>query len=267
MKSIIKGILEFLTKNNRWAIALVVILLLLGGGVFKLQRNKIADWKDKYQTEVKLRDALTDTLDIYKNKEGEWVAEKRTIQATIKELEDMNGQLTDDQKRLIAKIKEVNKENSVITAALIKANFVIDSLTHGGIVIVDTTKKTVEFIEPNDPFIKYHFTAQGVLPFPPNTKPTLLINNITLPNEQFVEFHWLDNKKQGYPIAFSVTNTNKYVKVYDVNSYAIPELKKEIVNPTGWDKVGQWFVKNGKIVGYVAGGIVVGAGGTYLLMK
>jgi hypothetical protein len=132
---------------------------------------------------------------------------------------------------------------------------------------VDTTNKTVEFIEPNNPDIKYHFTARGVLPFPTNIKPTLLINNITLPNEQFVEFHWLDNKKEGYPIAFSVTNTNKFVKVYDVNSYAIPELKKEIVNPTGWEKVGQWFVKNGKIVGYVAGGIVVGAGGTYLLMK
>jgi hypothetical protein len=262
-----KTILEFLAKNNRWAIVLVLILLLLGGGIMKIQRNKINDLKDKYQSEVNLRKALSDSLDIYQNKEGEWVAEKRTIQATIKELEAMNGELTADQKRLLAKIKEVNKENSIITAALIRANFVIDSLVHGGLVVVDTVNKTVDFIEPNNPDIRYNFHAMGVLPFPRDSKPTLLIKNLTLPNEQFVEFHWMDNKKEGHPIAFSVTNSNKYVKVYDVNSYAIPELKKEIINPTGWEKVEQWLTKNGKIVGYVAGGVVIGAGGTYILMK
>lgn len=262
-----KKILEFLAKNNRWAIVLIIILLLFGGGLFKIQRNHINDLKDKYQSEVNLRKALTDSLEVYQNKEGEWVAEKRTIQATIKELESMNGELTADQKRLLAKIKEVNKENSIITAALIRANFVIDSLMHSGIVIVDTTNKTVDFIETNNPDIRYDFQARGVLPFPQNTKPTLLIKNLTLPNEQFVEFHWIDNKKEGYPIAFSVTNTNKYVKVYDVNSYAIPEIKKDVINPTGWEKVTVWLRKNGKIVGYVGTGIAIGAGGTYILMK
>ena len=262
-----KTILEFLGKNNRWAIVLVILLLLLGGGFLKIQRNKINDLKDKYQSEVNLRKALTDSLDIYKNKEGEWVAEKRTIQATIKELEAMNGELTVDQKRLLAKIKEVNKENSIITAALIHANFIVDSLMHSGIVIVDTANKTVDFIETTNPDVRYTFQAHGVLPFPENTKPTLLIKNLTLLNEQFVEFHWMNNKKEGYPIAFSITNTNKYVKVYDINSYAIPEIKKEIINPTGWEKVTVWLRKNDKIIGYVVGGAAVGVGGTYILMK
>ena len=262
-----KKILEFLAKNNRWAIVLVIILLLIGTGIFKIQRNKINNLNDKYQSEVNLKKALLDSLDVYQNTEGEWVAEKRTIQATIKELESMNGELTADQKRLLAKIKEVNKDNSIITAALIRANFVIDSLLHSGIVIVDTTNKTVDFIETTNSNIRYNFQARGVLPFPPNTKPSLMINNLTLPNEQFVEFHWMDNKKEGYPIAFSVTNTNNYIKVYDVNSYAIPEIKKEVINPTGWEKVTVWLRKNGKVVGYVVGGVAIGAGGTYLLMK
>lgn len=260
-------ILEFLVKNNRWAIALVVILLLLGSGLFKIQRNRINDLKDKYQSEVNLRKALTDKLEIYQNKEGEWVAEKLTIQATLKQLEEMNGELTTDQKRLLAKIKEVNKENSVITAALIRANFVIDSLMHSGIIVVDTTNKTIDFIENVNPDINYSFQARGVLPYPVGSTPSLFINNLTLPNEQFIEFHWTNNKKEGYPIAFSVTNSNNYVKVYDVNSYAIPEIRKEIINPTGWEKVGVWLRRNGKIVKYVGTGIAIGAGGTYILMK
>jgi hypothetical protein len=57
------------------------------------------------------------------------------------------------------------------------------------------------------------------------------------------------------------------MKVSEINSYAIPNLKKEIVDPTGWEKVGVWLKKNGKTIGYAVGGVVVGAGGTYMLMK
>ena len=262
-----KAILEFLAKNNRWAIVLVLLLFIIGGGFIKIQHNKIVKLRTEKLAEVKLRNALTDTVHVYQNKEKEWVAEKLTIQATVKDLEKDKVQLTDDQKRLVAKVKEVEKENSIITAALVQANFIIDSLQHGGLVVVDTLNKTVAFIEPDNPDIQYDFAAIGVLPYPPNTKPTLLINHLNLPNEQFVEFHWRDQRKEGYPIAFSITNSNKYVKVNNINSYAIPELQKEVINPTGWEKVGQWFKRNGKIVGYVAGGVVVGAAGTYVIMK
>ena len=262
-----KAILEFLAKNNRWAIVLVILLFVVGGGIFKIQNNRIKEWKGKHQSEVKLKNALLDSVHVYQDKEGLWVAEKLTIQASVKDLEKEKEQLTANQNRLVAKVKEVEKENSVITAALIQANFIIDSLQHGGLVLVDTLNKTVSFIEPDNPDIQYDFTATGVLPFPPNTKPSLLINSLRLPNEQFVEFHWVDDRKAGYPIAFSLTNSNKYVKVNDINSYAIPQLQKEVINPTGWEKVGQWFKKNGKVVGYVAGGVVVGAAGTYVIMK
>lgn len=262
-----KKILEFLIKKNHWAILLILILLLFGSIFIKIQRNKINKYNNKYQTEVKLKKALLDSVNIYQNKENEWVAEKLTIQTTIKELEQMNGQLTNDQKKLINKIKEVNKDNSIITAALINANFIIDSLLHTGHVLIDTTNKTVEFIEQNNLDIRYNFLALGVLPYPKNSKPTLLIKNLTLPNDQFIEFHWIEDKKEGYPIEFSVTNSNKYMKIYNINSYAIPELDKNVINPSNWERVGLWFKKNGKFMKYVAGGVIVGAGGTYILMK
>lgn len=262
-----KKILEFFAEKNRWAILVMLLLLLLGGWFLKTQRDSIKDLKRKYQTEVNLRNALTDSVHYYQNKEQQWVAEKLTIQADLKELEKMNGQLTAEQRRLIAKVNEVNKENAIIAAALIQANFKIDSLLHAGDVIVDTTNKTVEFIERTNPNINYDLKVFNVTPYPIDTKPKLIINNLFLPNEQFVEFHWKNEKKKGYPIAFSVTNSNEYVKVNDINSYAIPELYKPDIDPTGWQKIGQWFLKNGKIVGYVAGGVIIGAGGTYILMK
>ena len=122
-----KAILEFLAKNNRWAIVLVLLLFIIGGGFIKIQHNKIVKLRTEKLAEVKLRNALTDTVHVYQNKEKEWVAEKLTIQATVKDLEKDKVQLTDDQKRLVAKVKEVEKENSIITAALVQANFIIVS--------------------------------------------------------------------------------------------------------------------------------------------
>jgi hypothetical protein len=174
--------------------------------------------------------------------------------------------LTAEQRRLIDKVNAANKENEVIAAALVRADFVIDSLMNDS-AVVDTTNKTIEFIEVNNPDIQYKFKAFGVLPYPPDTKPTLLIKNLTLPNEAFIKFQWDKEKRANFPITFSITNSNQYVKVTDMNSYAIPELDKVVINPTGWQKVGQWFKKNGKVVGYVAGGVAVGAAGTYVIMQ
>lgn len=263
----IKGILEFLAEKNRWAIAMLIMFLIVGGFVLKVQHGNVVKFKEKYDIEVKMKNALADTVTTYINKEGQWTSTKLTMQASIKDLEDDNVILTEDQKRLVDKVKTANKENKVITAALVRANFVIDSLLHGGLVLVDTTNKTVEFIEADNPDIQYDFKAFGVVPYPVDTKPSLLIKSMSLPNEVFVKFEWDENKRANYPIRFSITNSNDYVKVSGINSYAIPELQKELLDPNNWERFTQWLNKNGKVVGYVAGGIVVGAGGTYLFMK
>jgi len=261
-----KGILEFLSKNNRWAIALVILLLLVGGIFISIQRNNVKEWKNKYQTEVKLKNALIDTVTFTKNQYGEVVAEKLTLQTTVKDLEKMNEDLTASQKELLARVKVADKENSIITAALIEAQVVIDSLLAAGFVVVNPEDSSIVFTDTTE-FLVYDIQVGKVLPASPEIKPTLMFNYLMMPNTQFVEFHWKNEKKEGYPIEFSVSNSNKYFKTYDINSYAIPELQKKVINPTGWQKVGQWFVKNGKVVGFVAGGIAIGAGGTYMLMK
>ena len=261
-----KAILEFLSKNNRWAVVLVIILLLLGGGLWKLQRNKINEWKDKYQTEVKLKNALVDTVHYYKNSYGEVVAEKLTLQASVKDLEKIRDQLTAEQQELLRRVREANKKNTVITAALIKAEFIIDSLMAKGPVVINSKDTTITFSDTTK-YLEYQLVVGKAIPVRPDIEPTLLFKHLRFPNTQEVKFEWENNKKEGYPIKFSIANSSPYYKVNEINSYAIPNLKKEVINPTGWEKVGIWLKKNGKIVGYVAGGVVIGAGGTYFLMK
>jgi hypothetical protein len=261
-----KGILEFLAKNNRWAIVLVVLLFIVGGGLFRFQQNKIKEWKNKHQTEVKLRNALIDTVGHYKNAYGEEVAEKLTLQTSVENLEDMNDKLTVSQQELLARVKIADNENSIITAALIEAEARIDSLLGAGFVEVNPSDSTITFSDSTE-FLMYDITVGKVVPAVLKVEPTIMFNSLRMPNKQFVEFHWKDNKKEGYPIEFSVSNSNKYFHTYNINSYAIPKLDKNVLNPTGWQKVGRWFTKNGKVVGFVAGGVVVGAAGTYILMQ
>ena len=261
-----KAILEFLAKNNRWAIVLVLILLIVGGGIFNFQRNKIKEWKSKHQTEVKLNNALNDSVDYYQNALGEEVAEKLTIQASVKQLEERNANLTASQQELVRRVKALDEDKKIITAALVEAEARIDSMLGTGWVEVNPEDTTINFTDTTE-FLVYDITIGNAIPASPLKDPSILFNHFSMPNKQFIEFHWKNDKKEGYPIEFSVSNSNKYFKTYNINSYAIPELQKEVINPTGWQKVGRWFKKNGKIVGYVAGGVVVGAGGTYILMQ
>jgi len=163
-------------------------------------------------------------------------------------------------------VQEANKKNTVIAAALVEAEAVIDSLLAQGTVVINSKDTTITFSDTTK-YLEYELVIGKAIPVSPEIEPTLLFQHLRLPNTQEIKFVWEDNKKEGYPIKFSISNSNKYVKINEINSYAIPNLKKEPINPTGWEKVGVWLKKNGKIIGYTAGGVVAGAGGTYLLMK
>ena len=261
-----KAILEFLAKNNRWAIVVILILLLVGGGIFKIQNNRIKEWKDKHQTEVKLRNALIDSVDYYQNELGETVAEKLTLQTTVKNLEEINEDLTASQQELLRRVKQADDENKVIAAALIEAQATIDSLMGDGWVVVNPEDSTINFSDSTE-FLLYDITIGNAFASSPLKDPTIMFNHWNMPNKQFIDFQWKDNKKEGYPVTFSVSNSNPYFKTQNINSYIIPEIQKEVLDPTGWQKVGKWFTKNGKIIGFVAGGVVIGATGTYILMQ
>lgn len=247
-----------LEKNH--LLVMVILALLLGmGAIIYLQNIRINNLKDKVETEVKLKDALIDTMRVYKNKEGEWTAEKLTLQASMKEMTKMYGQLSADQKDLIDKVKELNKKSDVIAAAVIKANIKIDSLLGSGKPLIDTVNKTITFPELINPDIQYVIQARNVVPAFANIKPTLFIQELRMPNISTVSFQF--DKVKGNPISFSVSNSNKYVQVANIESYVIPGIGKDIVQPTGWQKTWGWIKKNGSMILVGAGGVVLG---TYL---
>jgi hypothetical protein len=251
-------LLKFLTwlKEKNHAIILVILLLVFGmGATIYFQHQSIVKWKDKYQTEAKLKNALLDTVTYFQNAHKEWVAEKLTIQESVKNLEKINGQLTDFQKELLVRVKEIEKNNKIITAALIETKVLVQKLAGDTAhTVVDTTKKTIQFGDYSkigNKEISYQFTIGKVLPAFSDIKPTLMIDSLYFPNKSFVEFHWKKNKITEYPISFSVSNSNGYFNTVNIDSYAIPEIKYN------GSKFEQWMAKNGKILMYVG----IGAGG------
>lgn len=249
-------------KKIEHIIILILLLLVLMGGFFLVKTIKQKN--DKIEQAYKLQAALTDTTKYFQNKKGEWVAEKLTLQADIKDIEKQNIVLSEDKKELITRVKKLQRDKNVITAALIKMGIKVDSLTTVlANVTIDIDSAKINFVDKTDKDFQYNIDALNVYPSDSLKLPMLRFNNIEFPNKQFIVFNWEDNKKLGYPVSFSVTNTNKYINVYNIESYAIPEIKKEDLDPTFWMKLGNFFGSTtGKIIIFVAGGTT-----GYLLAK
>jgi len=248
-------------KKINWLklIPYIIILLLIGAICYYIDRS--GDFKEKYQEEVKLTKALQDTATKYINKNGELTTEKLTLQTGIDNLTEENYVLTESQKELMNRVKDVEKRSTIIAAALIESQIIIDSL-RGANVVVDTTENTVTVSDSTES-IEYEFIIGKVKPVFMDQKPTFTINRLYLPNKQFVEFHWRNERKEGYPISFSVSNSNKYFKTTNIESYAIPELLKPNIKPTFWQRAWKGIKASSP---YVIGG-VIGASGMFLLMK
>jgi len=264
MKALLLKFLGWLKEKNH-AIILVILLLLFGmGATIYFQGKSIAKWKDKYQTETKLKDALLDTITYYQNAEKEWVAEKLTIQESVENLEKINGQLNNFQKELLKRVVEVEKSNKIITAALFETKVLVEKLAgNDTTTVVDTLKKTIQFGDYSkigNKEVAYQFTIGKVLPAFSDIKPTLMIDSLYFPNKSFVKFQWKKNKNTEYPISCTVSNSNGYFNVINLESYAIPEIK---YNGTKFE---QWLAKNGKMLMYIGIG-AGGATGLWLLAK
>ena len=247
-------------------VALIVFFILIVGGAFvwfKVSNARLVKAKAETQAEIKLRNALIADFNYYKNKNNEIVAEKLTLQATVKELTGINSQLSANQQELLKRVKSIEKSNTIIAAALIETKISLDSLRAGNI-FVDTTKNEIR-VNDSTKDIKYDFLIGKVKPISPGVKPTFKIKELTFTNTQFVEFHW-GVKKEGYPISFSISNSNKYFKTTNIDSYAIPELNKTVIKPTGWQKFTSFFGKSTNV--FMTFSIGFGAGvATLLLLK
>jgi len=249
------------TINFNWKKLVPYAVILLLCIVVAVLYNRQENFKDKFESEEKLKIALLDTITTYKNSRNELVSQKLTLQASVKELTKMNDYLTASQKELVTRIKEIEKTNKIIAAALIETNVKIDSLRKGKVTVDETTGKIN--VSDSLPDIQYSFDFYKVKPLFKDQEPVFKINYLFLPNKQFVEFHWKDNKKEGYPVTFSVSNSNKYFKTTNIDSYVIPEIQKDKIKPNFWQKTWKGIKSTGP---YIIGG-VVGAGTVFLLMR
>lgn len=246
-----------LTKEKLYQLGLLIAVLAIGGLLFKSCQDNKALSSVKTE-ESNLRKALTDTLTHFQTKEGDWGVEKRTLQTEMSTLKDNNLNLNANQKALVKEIERQNKNGQTFAAALIELTAKVEGLTNDKPTV--QTDSTVQFTS-NTPDLQYDLTINNVKPFEFKT-PTLSLKRISFPNTQTVNFHWKDEKKEGYPVGFSVINTNPYFKINDLQSYAIPEIKKTELKPTFWNKVGNFGKSTGgKIVifgaGVIAGGILI----------
>lgn len=243
-------------KNKNLFFYIIIIVLLI---LFSFFFKKISNLKTEIENKEKLTLALTDTITTYKNLYNQTVSEKRTIQTNLKEVKNTNIKLTKNQSKLFNKINEVSKEKKIISAAYIELKYKYDSLLLGG-GNYDTINNTIEYVGDTNN-LYYYFLVDNVRRVDTLKESNLNIKSLEIHNEQFIEFHWENNKKEGYPISFSITNTNDNIIVTNLDSYAIPNIKKEIVDPNFWQKTKRWIKKNGNKIIWFAGGF---AGGVVL---
>lgn len=255
-----------INKNNKTERVIIILLLfIIGGGIF-YHLNKIGKKNDQYEQQVKLTEALTDSIRIYETKNDELIYEKRTIQGDLSKLQKENFIFSEEQKDLLETVERINKERrkerEIFAAARITYEAFIDSLNEviAGATNIDTINNVISFVntDTGGHFI-YDLDIMNVRPYPFKMTPEIRFKKIDFPNKQIVTFNWDKNKRKDYPISFSVMNTNKYYKPLDIESFAIEGLNKDTVKPTGWKKAWNWVKINGKYVLVGAAGFVIGA--------
>lgn len=234
----------------------IIIVLLIGVGYYFYNRN--AALGEKLDAETKFRIALVDSVKYYKNAYNEVTAEKKTLQLDLKELNKNAEQLNANQKELLDRVNKISKDYTVIAAALVETNAILDGLRNDN-AVVNKKDSTISF-PLNTKDLQYNIRIGNVIPSL-SKKPFLVFDTFNLPNKQEITFQWNKEPKEGYPVSFSISNSNEYFKTANIESYAIPELKKTELKPNFWNKVGKTFKEGGTNLVYIG----IGAGVVLLL--
>lgn len=256
-------IMNYIKNNLKNIIIIILLLLTIGGGYYLTTR--LENTNDKYEEELKLREALTDSIEVIRLKSGEVGVEKRTLQTKLSKLTDENINLNNSQKELIKKINTIQKERKrdqeVFAAARVKYETFIDSLNSVESVVseVDTTNNILKFRNLSDTMqFKYDIEIVGVKPFPKFSTPKIKFNKIDFPNTQTITFQFDKTKRKDYPVSFSVYNTNRYYRSNDIESYVIPEIQRNELTPSTTLKIWRFIKRNSDKL--LFGGIGYGIG-------
>jgi hypothetical protein len=236
-----------LNKGILYLIILILLMLLLFGlshfnSIIGTKNNEISQM-------TKLNEALVDSVDTYQDEEGRWVSNKRTLKGNLEDIQELlktsNDEFAKDKQKLLDDIGELEKDKRLINAALINAQFQIDSLS-GVASEVDTVNNMITFQDDTSKYFKYKIRVAGVKPVDFEL-PKIFFDNVSLPNEQLITFQFDKNNRKDFPVSFTVVNSNPFYQINNIESYAIPTLQKEMLNPNKWEKFKLWFKTNWKI--------------------
>lgn len=257
-----KKILNYIKNNITYVIFIAIVLILIT--YINHQSTKINELSNDVESSGLLIDALNDTIIQQKNSIGELTSSKRTIQTNFNELQKSYDYLNESQKKLVDRIDNLKNENNLISAAYIKIKAELDSLLitdgDGGVII--NNDSSVTFTHKSDS-LEFIGTVNNVIIG--SKSPSFLINNLMIPNEQFISFEW-ENDDDYYqkPVRFSITNTNPLITTTGIESYSIPEVNKNLIKPTNWQKFKKFVTdeKNSIVVYaiFLGGGFLLGAG-------
>eukprot|EP00825_Cyclidium_porcatum_P017143 TRINITY_DN19964_c0_g1_i2.p1 TRINITY_DN19964_c0_g1~~TRINITY_DN19964_c0_g1_i2.p1 ORF type:complete len:304 (-),score=34.59 TRINITY_DN19964_c0_g1_i2:819-1730(-) len=138
----------------------IIIVLLIGVGYYFYNRN--AALGEKLDAETKFRIALVDSVKYYKNAYNEVTAEKKTLQLDLKELNKNAEQLNANQKELLDRVNKISKDYTVIAAALVETNAILDGLRNDN-AVVNKKDSTISF-PLNTKDLQYNIRIGNVIP-------------------------------------------------------------------------------------------------------
>jgi type II secretory pathway component PulJ len=238
-------------SKTPWALGVVCLLLLLSLG-WSLRQTEQA--QTRLAQAQQLETALRAEMVVTKNALGQETATKRSLQTNVQELQALKGELSASKQELLRYVTAENKKHPVIAATVIKQQVQVAKIESGK--PVAQTDSSVTFRVQSDS-LSYEAQVQNITARK-DSLPRLTLRNLSIPNTASVSFSW-GTKQEGYPVSVSVTNSNPLFHTSNIESVVIPELKKETLRPTLWEKIGTGVKVNRTpfLVGVGAG--VVGA--------
>ncbi len=250
--------------NTNGIIRISFVLLLFFGIQFHFNQTSLLS--NKYERELKLREAFRDSIRSYQLKNEVIVLEKRSLQDRLKNLQSRQKDLNNQQRTLLRTIqrlqKERKKQKSIFAAAQIRYKKLIDSMnTQIGVLRQQDSKNHRMVFTNTDSEDHFQFEIETEHMISNGSHPKLKIKSLDFPNTQTVTFNFDKNQRKDYPVSFSVINSNPHFKANSIESYVIPGIQKEVVNPNAQQKFRNWFQRNGNqlLVGTLSflGGVAI----------
>lgn len=240
-------------KSTILTAIIVILLLIIGFGYFQLKSSH----KEELSAKENYNNALVAQMKTYRDKNGILYNEKLTLQTSLKQLEQDrdNGKLNADKKELLARIEASGRKKDIIAAALVKAEVKTKKIVIDKPSVVRDSSISFSY---NSDTINVDLTVKNVVGIK-GRKPALFLDSISLKNTVYVQYDW-GKRTEGYPVSFTISNSNPLFKTSNVESYIIPEVVKDKVRPGLVKRVGKFIVtKAVPIVAGVASGVATGA--------